>query len=200
MSTVLVDSGAGNLGAVLAAFARLDAQVSLSRDPAVVASATRIVLPGVGAAAPVMQSLRDAGLVDVLRASGAPLLGICVGMQVLFARSEEGEVATLGLVPGTVRRLRPGAGVRIPHMGWNRLQARAPSPLLDGIADGAWAYFVHGYGVDGTHPDCIASCAHGEPIAAIVQRGHRAGVQFHPERSATAGARLLRNFLDWVPA
>lgn len=200
MSCVVIDTGAGNLGAVLAAFARLDASVTLTQDPAIVGAAKRVVLPGVGAAGPVMQSLRAAGLIDGLRAGTAPLLGICVGMQLLFERSEEGDVATLGLLPGVVRALQPSPGVRIPHMGWNRLQRRAESPLLDGIDDDAQAYFVHSFGVDGTHPDCIAACEHGQSIAAIVQHGHRAGVQFHPERSAEAGARLLRNFLAWTPA
>ena len=199
-AVTIIDIGAGNLGAVLAAFRRLDARVEVTRDPATIGAATRLVLPGVGAAGPVMQSLRDAGLTDVLRASCAPLLGICVGMQLLFERSDEGGVAGLALVPGEVRCLQPSPGVRVPHMGWNRLQRRAPSPLLDGIADDAQAYFVHGYAADGAHPDCIAACEHGQAIAAVVQRGHRAGVQFHPERSASTGARLLRNFLQWTPA
>lgn len=200
MSAVVVDTGAGNIGAVLAAFARLEAPVELTRDPRTISSASRLVLPGVGAAGPVMRSLRDGALVEALRASRAPLLGICVGMQVLFERSEEGDVETLGLLPGQVRRLLPAPGVRIPHMGWNRLQRQADSPLLDGIDDGAQAYFVHSYGVDGTHPDCIAACEHAQSVAAIVQNGHRAGVQFHPERSAATGARLLRNFLHWNPS
>lgn len=200
MTTTIIDIDAGNLGAVLAAFARLDAPMQVSRDPTVIASATRLVLPGVGAAAPVMATLREAGLVEVLNASTAPLLGICVGMQLLFEASEEGDAQALGLLQGRVQKLKDAPGIRIPHMGWNRLHTRADHPLLRGIDNGAWAYFVHSYAVDGTHPDCIAASDHGQPVAAVVQRGHRAGVQFHPERSADTGTRLLRNFLKWTPA
>lgn len=200
---VVVDAGGANLGSVLLALRRLGVDAPLVRDAAAIEAAERVLLPGVGAAAPVMRRLRELELVEVLRALRKPLLGICVGMQVLFEHSEEGDVGCLGLLPGSVCRLRGGAGIRIPHMGWNTLQAvpgpGGASPLLQGIPDGSHAYFVHSYAAP-VSGDCIASCRHGGDFAAIVQRGNVAGAQFHPERSAGVGARLLRNFLHWSPA
>ncbi|HTL14046.1 MAG TPA: imidazole glycerol phosphate synthase subunit HisH [Thermomonas sp.] len=196
---VVIDAGGANLGSVRAAFARLGVVPEVSRDPARVAAASRLVLPGVGAAAPVMAVLRATGLDTLLRQSRVPLLGVCIGMQVLFGHSEEGDVAGLGLLAGQVRRLPAAPGVRLPHMGWNRLAPRRSSPLLAGIDAGAQAYFVHSYGVAGSE-DAIATCTHGAPFCAAVARGHVAGAQFHPERSGEVGARFLRNFLDWQPA
>jgi glutamine amidotransferase len=196
---VIIDAGGANLGSVRAAFARLGVTPELSRDPVRIASAERLVLPGVGAAAPVMDTLRASGIDVLLRGLKTPLLGVCIGMQVLFERSEEGAVAGLGLLAGTVRRLSTAPGVRLPHMGWNRLALRGDSPLLDGIAEGAQAYFVHSYGVPESD-DAIATCTHGQPFCAAVARGHIAGAQFHPERSGEVGARFLRNFLAWQPA
>lgn len=195
---VVVDSGGANLGSVMVALRRLGVDPPLVRDAATIEGAGRVLLPGVGAAAPVMQRLRELGLVECLRALRKPLLGICVGMQVLYERSEEGDVECLGLLPGTVRRLRGAPGTRVPHMGWNALDAERASPLLDGIAPGTHAYFVHGYAV-AADAHCVASVDHGDRFAALVQRGHVAGAQFHPERSAGAGAQLLRNFLAWAP-
>jgi glutamine amidotransferase len=195
---VVIDAGGANLGSVRAAFARRGVVPEVSRDPSRIAAASRLVLPGVGAAAPVMAVLRATGLDALLRQSRVPLLGVCIGMQVLFGHSEEGDVAGLGLLAGQVRRL-PAPGVRLPHMGWNRLAPRGDSPLLAGIEAGAQAYFVHSYGVAGSE-DAIATCTHGAPFCAAVARGHVAGAQFHPERSGEVGARFLRNFLDWQPA
>ena len=130
---VIIDAGGANLGSVRAAFTRLGVEPEVSRDPVRIAAASKLVLPGVGAAAPVMRNLRDNGIDELLRGSTTPLLGICIGMQVLFERSEEGNVAGLGLLPGEVRKLPTTPGVRLPHMGWHRLDKRAPSPLLDGI-------------------------------------------------------------------
>jgi imidazole glycerol-phosphate synthase subunit HisH len=127
------------------------------------------------------------------------VLGICVGMQVLFEHSAEGDTQCMGLLPGRVTRIAANAHVRVPHMGWNRLQRERESPLLRGIEDGAQAYFVHSYAAD-VDDSCIASVEHGRRRAALVQRGNIAGAQFHPERSAQAGAQLLRNFLEWQPA
>lgn len=199
MSLVIVDSGGANLASVRIALRRLGVEAPLTRDPATIAAAGRVLLPGVGAAAPVMQRLRESGLIEVLRGLRQPLLGICVGMQVLFERLAEGDCEGLGLIPGTVERMRPAEGIRIPHMGWNRLHRQAASPLLDGIEDGSHAYFVHSYAA-GTSSDCVARFDHGGAYAALVQRGNVAGAQFHPERSAGVGARLLRNFLAWQPA
>lgn len=194
MNVVLVDSGGANIGSVRYALERLGVQAAMSADAAVIRAADRVILPGVGAAGPAMARLNELALVDTLRSLTQPLLGICLGMQLLFDDSEEGDVACLGLVPGRVRRMPESPGVRVPHMGWNRLQPTRASSLLDGIRDGAQAYFVHSYAAPVTD-DCLARCGHGEDFAAVVQRGNVAGAQFHPERSAATGARLLENFL-----
>lgn len=196
---VIIDAGGANLGSVRAAFARLGVSPELSRDHARIANAERLVLPGVGAAAPVMETLRASGIDVLLRGLKTPLLGVCIGMQVLFERSEEGDVAGLGLLEGQVRKLPASPGIRLPHMGWNRLARRGDSPLLDGIDEGAQAYFVHSYGVIGS-ADAIAESEHGSTFCAAVARGNIAGAQFHPERSGAVGARFLRNFLAWNPA
>jgi glutamine amidotransferase len=190
----LIDAGGANLGSVRYALERLGVAARLVPDADGLRGATRVILPGVGAAAPAMALLRERGLDPPLRSLQVPLLGGCQGMQLLFDGSEEGDVACLGLLPGRVRRLEPGPGVRVPHMGWNTLDPTRESALLDGIAAGAQAYFVHGYAAPVTG-DCLAACSHGPRFAAVVQRGHLCGVQFHPERSAAVGARLLANFL-----
>lgn len=191
---VLIDSGGSNIGSVQYALERLGVRAPLTRDAALVAQAERVILPGVGAAAPAMARLREANLVELIRGLKQPLLGVCVGMQILFDRSEEGDVECLGLIPGTVRKLAAAPGLRVPHMGWNRLEPLRESPLLDGIKEGAYAYFVHSYAAE-VGPDCIAASTHGQRFAAMVERGNVAGAQFHPERSAALGARLLENFL-----
>jgi glutamine amidotransferase len=194
MRVVLVDSGGANIGSVRYALQRLGVDAELSGDGDIIRRADRVILPGVSAAAAAMRRLDELDLVATLRALDRPLLGICLGMQLLHATSEEGDVACLGLLPGRVRRMHASPGIRIPHMGWNRLRKRGPSPLLDGIADGAQAYFVHGYAA-GVEDATIASCEHGETFSAVVQHGHVAGAQFHPERSGPVGLRLLANFL-----
>jgi imidazole glycerol-phosphate synthase subunit HisH len=192
----LIDAGGANLGSVRYALERLGVQARIVRDADGLRDAERIVLPGVGAASPAMALLRERGLVEPLRTTRLPLLGICLGMQLLFAGSDEGDVACLGLLPGRVRKLASRPGVRVPHMGWNTLEPLSASPLLEGVDGDASAYFVHSYAAPVTD-DCIAACTHGEPFAAMVQRGNVAGAQFHPERSAAVGARLLSNFLQW---
>lgn len=194
MNVVLVDSGGANIGSVRYALERLGVRAALSADPDAIRAADRVILPGVGAAGPAMARLNALSLVDTLRSLTQPLLGICLGMQLLFDDSEEGDVACLGLVPGRVRRMPESPGVRVPHMGWNRLRPARASSLLEGIADGAQAYFVHSFAAPVTG-DCLARCDHGADFAAVVQRGNVAGAQFHPERSASTGARLLENFL-----
>lgn len=194
MNLVLVDSGGANIGSVRYALERLGASAELSADPVRILAAERLILPGVGAAAPAMAKLEAAGLVELLREWRRPLLGICLGMQLLYESSAEGEVTCLGLLPGRVEALAGGPGLRIPHMGWSRLAVRAQSPLLEGIVSGAWAYFVHGYAAPVTQ-DCIAASEHGRAFAAVVRRGQVMGAQFHPERSAATGLRLLENFL-----
>lgn len=198
MEVVLIDAGGANIGSVRYAFERLGATARFSADAAEIAAADRVVLPGVGAAAAGMARLRELGLVDVVRSLRQPLLGVCLGMQLLFDASDEGGVECLGLLPGRVTRLSGSPDVRVPHMGWNTLDAVRADPLLDGIAPGAGAYFVHSYAAPVTG-DTLAACTHGGRFAAVVRRGNRMGAQFHPERSAAVGARLLENFLK-VPA
>lgn len=195
---VVVDSGGANLGSVLIALRRLGVDAPLVSDVESIERAGRVLVPGVGAAGPVMRRLRELGLVECLRRLRTPLLGICVGMQVLFERSAESEEACLGLLPGRVSRLQGGPGLRVPHMGWNTLRFERRSALLQGIDEGSHAYFVHGYAAPVTS-DCIARTEHGDAFAAIVQRDNVAGAQFHPERSSRVGDQLLRNFLAWAP-
>lgn len=195
MQVALVDAGGANIGSVRYALQRLGVEASLTADAAEIAQADRVILPGVSTAATVMAQLRANALVDVLRNLQAPLLGVCVGMQLLFEHSEEDDTPCLGLLSGRVSRLPESPGIRVPHMGWNTLQATRESPLLRGIAADAHAYFVHSYAAPVTE-DCIASSTHGVPFAAVVQRGRIAGAQFHPERSASVGAQLIRNFIE----
>lgn len=195
MNVVLVDSGGANIGSVRYALQRLGVDAPVSGDADQIRAADRVILPGVGAAGPAMARLHALGLVPTLQALERPLLGICLGMQLLFEHSEEGDVACLGRLPGQVTRLPESPGVRVPHMGWNRLQPTRESSLLRGVPAGSQAYFVHSYAAPVTD-DCLAACDHGADFAAVVQRGNVAGAQFHPERSAAVGARLLQNFLE----
>ena len=196
MSTVtLLSYGAGNVASVQFALERLGATVRLTADPAQVAAAERLILPGVGAAGYAMARLHELGLVEPIRAFRRPLLGVCLGQQLLFGGSEEGDAALLGLIPGTVRRLEPAADRPVPHMGWSRLSVVRSDPLLEGVEEGAYAYFVHGY-VCPDGPATLARADYGGPIPAVVRADNRWGCQFHPERSAGAGARILQNFLD----
>lgn len=199
MEVAVIDSGGANIGSVLYALERLGVHARLTADPAGIVAADRVILPGVGAAQPGMARLRELGLVEVVRGLRQPLLGICLGMQLLFESSEEGGCECLGLLPGRVRKLPPAPGIRVPHMGWNSLHPRRDDPLLAGIDAGAQAYFVHGYAAPVT-ADTLATSEHGTEFAAVVRRGHLAGAQFHPERSASVGARLLENFLSGAVA
>jgi glutamine amidotransferase len=195
MDVVLIDSGGANIGSVRYALERLGVQAHLTADAARITAADRVILPGVGAAPAGMARLRELGLVNAVRALRQPLLGICLGMQLLFDSSEEGEVACLGLLPGRVRKLVPAPSIRVPHMGWNALHPLRPDTLLAGIAPGEQAYFVHSYAAPVTD-DTLASSEHGIGFAAVVRRGNCYGAQFHPERSARVGARLFENFLS----
>lgn len=192
---VLVDAGGSNIGSVRYALQRLGVDAELTGDAATIRAADRVILPGVGAAAVCMARLRELDLVDVLRTLNRPLLGVCVGVQLLFAHSEEDDTPCLGLLPGRVRKLHAAPGIRVPHMGWNTLQRRRAGSLVEGIADGDHAYFVHSYAA-AVDEDCLCSSEHGQRFAAVVQRGNVAGAQFHPERSGAVGARLLKNFIE----
>ncbi|KAF1710687.1 imidazole glycerol phosphate synthase subunit HisH [Pseudoxanthomonas kalamensis DSM 18571] len=195
MKVVLVDAGGSNIGSVRYALQRLGVEAELTGDAAMIRAAERVILPGVGAAAVCMARLRELDLVETLRSLRQPMLGVCVGVQLLFAHSEEDDTPCLGLLPGTVRKLAAAPGVRVPHMGWNTLQRHAESSLTTGIDEGAHAYFVHSYAAP-VDEFCLCSSEHGQRFAAVVQRSNVAGAQFHPERSSAVGARLLRNFIE----
>ena len=192
----IIDSGGANIASVRFALERLGFDSVLTADPAVISAAERVILPGVGAAPVAMAQLARAGLVECIRSLKQPVLGICLGMQLLFERSEEGDTPLLGLVGGTCGAFDPGMGLTVPHMGWNRLlpQGEGRHPLLSGVEDGAHVYFVHSYAAP-VSADTVASCSYGLDFTALVARGNFMGAQFHPERSGPVGARILGNFL-----
>ena len=190
---VIVDSGGANLASLRHALDRLQVRATVSSDANEIRAASRVILPGVGAAAMAMDRLRERGLIDVLRSLTQPLLGICLGMQLLFEHSAEGDTPCLGLLPGRVEPLVAAPLHPVPHMGWNTLNA-SNHPLLKGC-DREWFYFVHGFHVPGSTQACIATTDYGVLIGAAFAARNVMGVQFHPERSATAGAQLLENFL-----
>ena len=216
MTTAIVDYGSGNLHSAAKAFERaarehdLQESIVVTSDPSQIASADRVVLPGVGAFADCRRGL-DAvpGMVDALndavRKRGKPFFGICVGMQLMAERGREYEVTQgLGWIPGEVDRIHPSdPNLKIPHMGWNTLRMRASHPLLDGIAvgdDGLHAYFVHSYQLrTADQDDLIAQVEYGGPVTAIVGRDNMVGTQFHPEKSQKLGLALIANFLKWKP-
>ncbi len=192
----VLDYGIGNLRSAQKALERQGAEAQLTSDPEVVAAAAGVVLPGVGAFGRCMEALAESGLVDLARgaaASGRPFLGICIGMQMLYDTSEESPgVAGLGLIPGVVRLLPEG--VKRPQMQWNQVHHATPHPLLAGLADPAWMYFVHSYAPD-DRAHAIATCDYGGPVVAAVARDNVWGTQFHPEKSGTNGLALLGNFV-----
>lgn len=204
----LIDYGSGNLRSAEKALARAGAdEIAVTNDPAIVAKAERIVLPGVGAFADCMKGVRAiAGMVEALEEAvlkrGTPFLGICVGMQLLANVGREfGAHAGLGWIEGEVVRLAPAdAALKIPHMGWNELKIARAHPLLAGIADGAHVYFVHSYEFRVRDAgDVLATTDYGGDVTAMIARGNIAGTQFHPEKSQAVGQTLLRNFLSWRP-
>jgi glutamine amidotransferase len=192
----VLDYGIGNLRSAQKGLERVGADARLTADPDEVAAADGVVLPGVGAFGRCMQALREAKLeepaLDAIERS-LPFLGICVGMQMLYEGSDEDPgTPGMGALPGWVRRLP--AGVKRPQMQWNRLDPRADSPLLAGLGDPAWVYFVHSFAPEPT-PDVVATCDYGGPVVAAVQRGTLWATQFHPEKSSASGLRLLANFV-----
>ncbi|MFT3792752.1 MAG: imidazole glycerol phosphate synthase subunit HisH [Rudaea sp.] len=194
-NVVLIDAGGTNIGSVRYALQRLGIDAPLSSDADEIHAATHVILPGVGAAAPGMARLRESGLVDVVRGLTQPVLGVCLGMQLLFAHSEESDTPCLGLIPAKLKLFPRTDGLRVPHMGWNSLRVARQSPLLAGIEDGAFAYFVHSYAAP-VGDYTLASCDYGGAFSAVVRRDNFYGAQFHPERSAAVGAKLLKNFIS----
>lgn len=204
MKLAIINYGMGNLGSVRRACTELGATVILANHPAALLEADRIVLPGVGGFSEAAACLQSAGWKEAIQLQvlekGKPLLGICLGMQLLASSGEEGGLAAgLGLIPGHVRRLdRLGCSLRIPHVGWNDIQLKTDNPLLAKIPNGTDFYFVHSYAFEPVEPDHImASVYYGAEIAAAVSDRHIFGVQFHPEKSSKAGRRLLQNFLEY---
>jgi glutamine amidotransferase len=192
--TVVIDSGGANLASVLFALERLNAPATVTTSPAEVQNAKRVILPGVGAAADVMKRLGASGLTEVLPTLKQPVFGICVGMQVLFKSSEEGPVDCLGIIPDTIRKLKPETGRPVPHMGWNTLVTLRDDPLMEGITSSDYVYFVHSYAA-AVSDVTLARTDYGAQVSAVVRRGNFWGAQFHPERSAATGSRVLANFL-----
>ena len=194
MDAVIIDSGGANLASLQFAFERLGAKTRVSADPAQITSASRVILPGVGSAVDAMSRLRKSGVAALLPSLTQPVLGICLGMQLLFQRSEEGDTDCLGILPDQVKRLQPAQGRPVPHMGWNQLAPLRNDPILEGISADDYVYFVHSFAAP-VSDVTLASADYGIALSAIVRRGNFWGTQFHPERSAQTGARVLANFL-----
>ena len=192
MKLAIVDLAYGNIGSIELAFERLGITPVLSADPDEIAAADRVVLPGVGAAGHAIGRIGQLGLRDCLKSLAQPALGICLGMQLLFDRSEEDGAECLGIVAGEVRALEPAAGRPVPHMGWSKVEVFATDL---GLRSGDYVYFAHGYAAD-PGAATVASADYGREIPAVVRRGNWLGAQFHPERSGEAGARFLKAFLQ----
>ncbi|MGD0491759.1 MAG: imidazole glycerol phosphate synthase subunit HisH [Steroidobacteraceae bacterium] len=204
MSVVIVASGGANIASLQFALERLGAPSEVSADAARIRAATHVILPGVGAAADAMARLRGHGLDTLIPSLTQPVLGICLGMQLLHEASAEGGTAEagtpcLGIIPGTASRFAEAPGRPVPHMGWNTLDVERSCPLLTGLTGADYAYFVHSYALP-MSPATVASCRYGDKFSACVAWRNFFGAQFHPERSARVGARLLKNFLDLSPA
>jgi glutamine amidotransferase len=211
MKVVVVDYGMGNLRSVAKAIEHvaLEADVRVSSDAGEIAAADRVVVPGQGAMPDCMRELAARGLRETVvnAAATKPFLGICVGLQMLFGHAEEGDVMGLEILPGTVPRFplhamvaADGRRLKVPHMGWNQVQQAEAHPLWDGIEDGSRFYFVHSYYVEPASPSVIAGSTHyGIPFTSAIARANIFAVQFHPEKSAQAGLRLLSNFMRWTP-
>ena len=199
MSLVIVDTGVANLSSVKFAFDRLGESAVISDAPDIISVAERVILPGVGAAPYAMKTINAKGLASVLQSLTQLVMGICLGMQLIFETLEEGGTPTqgLGLVPGKVTALDT-KGQPSPHMGWNTLTMKSSDPLLEGINDNDYAYFVHSFAAP-ISDITLASSEYGTPFSAIVRHKNVYGCQFHPERSSRVGAKILENFLK-VPA
>jgi imidazole glycerol-phosphate synthase subunit HisH len=198
--TIIVDYGMGNLRSVEKALESVGGRPLISGNPDVVRNAKRLILPGVGAFGDAMENLRRNRMDDAVRdavAQGMPLLGLCLGLQLLFTESEEfGKHQGLNLIPGKVLRFQ-NPGLRVPHVGWNQIEGPQPDPLLEGIPEGSYFYFVHSYYVEPEKPeDALRWTEYGHRFCSIAHRGKVWGAQFHPEKSQDAGKKLLKNFLQ----
>lgn len=194
----IIDSGGANVASLQFALQRLDCTSVVTSDAKQIQSAPRVILPGVGAAKHSMQNLRDSKLIRVIRELQQPVLGICLGMQLLADSSAEENVECLGIIPGDVALLPGSPQCPAPNMGWCRITATAPHPVLDGLSDASYFYFVHSYAL-AISATTLASAEHARPFAAISAQDNFVGAQFHPERSSAPGSRFLKNFLSWTP-
>jgi glutamine amidotransferase len=193
----IIDSGGANITSLLSAFERLGVTPELTADADKIRGAARVVLPGVGAARDAMSRLNESNLVHVIQELTQPVLGICLGMQLLCERSEEDDVECLGIIPGIARKLPVADGFPVPNMGWCATRPSASHPILDGIRSGDHFYFVHSYAVPESE-HTIATASHAGSFSAMLGKENFVAAQFHPERSSKAGARILSNFLEWA--
>jgi len=193
----IIDGGGANIASLQFALQRLGARAVLTSDHEIIRQASRVILPGVGAARAAMDKLRDHRLDELIPTLTQPVLGICLGMQLLFDGSDEDDVKCLGLIEGHARRFDAAPERPVPHMGWNRVEQVRNTRLLDGIPDGAHFYFVHSYAID-TVATTAGCTDYGRTFTSVVRKGNFMGTQFHPERSGVCGARLLQNFLQLV--
>ena len=195
LKVAIIDTGCANLSSVRYAIERLGYAVTVSADHDVLLAADKLLLPGVGTASEAMKNLSERNLVEFIRQLHQPVLGICLGMQMLVKHSSEGDVDCLGLVEAECRHMEASDGVRLPHMGWNQITPMPDHPLFKDIADGSYFYFVHSYAVP-VGEYTLATSQHGLSFSAAIANANFFGVQFHPERSGAAGAQLLKNFLE----
>ena len=193
----VIEGGGANFLSVTTALDRLKIDYKFTHDADIINSADGVILPGVGSAKYAMESLNKNGLVDVIRNLKTPLLGICLGMQLLYEYSTEGDVDCLGVIPGKINRFTPGANLIVPHMGWNDLNIEKNSPLINGLGSEDNVYFVHSFYAP-INDATIASCEYGVQFSAIAQNNNFYGMQFHPEKSGVLGERLLSNFFGIV--
>ncbi len=199
MKLTIIDTGCANLSSVKMAIQRLGVEPIVSCDAADIKSADKLILPGVGTAKAAMHNLQERKLVDLIREAKQPLLGFCLGMQMLAQASEESmdgeaDIQCLGIIPGKVKLMQVG-NLRLPHMGWNQIEHDGTHPLFNGIPSGSYFYFVHSYALEVTEAT-LARCDYGQPFSAVVGKDNFFGAQFHPERSGKLGAQLIRNFLE----
>jgi len=193
-SVAIIDSGGANIASLVFALDRLDAISEVTSDARTIRAASHVILPGVGAAADAMDRLRRQRLIDVIRTLSQPVLGICLGMQLLAVASDEGSVDCLGLIPGTAKKLQVGLMSPVPHIGWSPVSYSRDHELLSGIVDGSYFYFLHSYAL--TVADCtLATANHSSEFTAIATHRNFVATQFHPEKSSATGAQLLANFL-----
>jgi len=192
----IIDYDTGNLRSVCNALERIGAEYCLTDDPSVIAQADRVLLPGVGEASTAMRKLHERGLCDVIRSLEVPVLGICIGMQLMCRHSEEGDVDCLGIFDADVRKFEadPASGVKVPHIGWNSL-SDLRTGLFDGLTDGDFVYFVHSFAAD-VCDDTVAVSDNGRRFSAAMHKGNFYGAQFHPEKSGSVGEKILRNFMN----